>query len=245
MILAKFAARAHDAGSAISLLRGDCCLLMVPELPLLNRPVPNRLVDDPPRELEEMHEESQSGDVHAHAEEGMRWYVLKVQSNREKSIRDSLVRRIKREGLEDKFGDIIIPTEKVKEAKGGKTRVTERKLYPGYIMVQMILNDETWYLVRDTSGVGDFTGSAGKPSPMDQAEIDQMLGKKVNAEVEPQKIKINLARSDAVKIKEGTFESFEGTVEAIDEEHGKITVLIEIFGRSTPVELEYWQAEKV
>lgn len=194
----------------------------------------------------EMDEELSSAETHAVAhEEGMRWYVLKVQSNREKSIRDSLVRRIKREGLEDKFGDIIIPTEKVKEAKGGKTRVTERKLYPGYIMVQMILNDETWYLVRDTSGVGDFTGSAGKPSPMDQAEIDQMLGKKVNAEVEPQKIKINLARSDAVKIKEGTFESFEGTVEAIDEEHGKITVLIEIFGRSTPVELEYWQAEKV
>jgi transcriptional antiterminator NusG len=250
LILAKFASAAHDAGSAISLLRGDCCLLTVLNLTLLNRAMPNfraptELVADPPRELE-MAEESPSGEIHAVAhEEGMRWYVLKVQSNREKSIRDSLVRRIKREGLEDKFGDIIIPTEKVKEAKGGKTRVTERKLYPGYIMVQMILNDETWYLVRDTSGVGDFTGSAGKPSPMDQSEIDQMLGKKVNAEVEPQKIKINLARGDAVKIKEGTFESFEGTVEAIDEEHGKITVLIEIFGRSTPVELEYWQAEKV
>ena len=233
--LAKFAARAHDAGSAISLLRGDCCLLILT----------NELLTGPPRELV-MDEEFPSVEtpVVAH-EEGKRWYVLKVQSNREKSIRDSLVRRIKREGLEDKFGDIIIPTEKVKEAKGGKTRVTERKLYPGYIMVQMILNDETWYLVRDTSGVGDFTGSAGKPSPMDQSEIDQMLGKKVSAEAEPQKIKINLARGDAVKIKEGTFESFEGTVEAIDEEHGKITVLIEIFGRSTPVELEYWQAEKV
>jgi transcription termination/antitermination protein NusG len=179
------------------------------------------------------------------ADDEMRWYVLKVQSNREKSIRDSLLRRIKREGLEDKFGEIIIPTEKVKEAKGGKTRVTERKLYPGYIMVQMVLNEETWYLVHDTSGVGDFTGAAGKPSPMDQSEIDRMLGRKISAEAEPQKIKINLARSDAVKIKEGTFESFEGTVEAIDEEHGKITVLIEIFGRSTPVELEYWQAEKV
>jgi transcriptional antiterminator NusG len=204
---------------------------------------PTQLVAEPPRKLD-MDEESPSAVVPEH-DEGMRWYVLKVQSNREKSIRDSLLRRIKREGLEDKFGEIIIPTEKVKEAKGGKTRVMERKLYPGYIMVQMILNDETWYLVRDTSGVGDFTGSAGKPSPMDQGEIDQMLGKKVSAEVEPQKIKINLARGDAVKIKEGTFESFEGTVEAIDEEHGKITVLIEIFGRSTPVELEYWQAEKV
>jgi transcription termination/antitermination protein NusG len=193
-----------------------------------------------------MDEQSPSAQSNAAVhDDAMRWYVLKVQSNREKSIRDSLLRRIKREGLEEKFGEIIIPTEKVKEAKGGKTRVTERKLYPGYIMIQMILNDETWYLVRDTSGVGDFTGSAGKPSPMDQNEIDRMLGRKISAEAEPQKIKINLARGDAVKIKEGTFESFEGTVETIDEEHGKITVLIEIFGRSTPVELEYWQAEKV
>lgn len=100
------------------------------------------------------------------ASDEMEWFVLKVQSNREKSIRDSLLRRIKREGLEHKFGEVIIPTEKVKETKGGKTRVTERKLYPGYIMIHMILNDETWYLVRDTSGVGDFTGAAGKPIPM-------------------------------------------------------------------------------
>src|ERR1700685_579573 len=113
------------------------------------------------------------------ADDEMRWYVLKVQSNREKSIRDSLLRRIKREGLEDKFGEIIIPTEKGKEAKGGKTRVTERKLYPGYIMVQMILNDETWYLVRDTSGVGDFTGSAGKARPTGHSEIDHKLREKM------------------------------------------------------------------
>src|SRR5579872_1037118 len=123
--------------------------------------------------------------VNADGEEPLRWYVLKVQSNREKSIRDNILRRVRREGLEKFFGEIIIPTEKVAETKGGKKRITERKLYPGYIMVQMILNDETWYLVRDTSGVGDFTGSAGKPSPMDQSEIDQMLGKKVTAEAEP------------------------------------------------------------
>lgn len=173
------------------------------------------------------------------------WFVLKVQSNREKSIRDSLLRRIKREGLEERFGEVIIPTEKVKETKAGKTRVMERKLYPGYIMINMVLDDETWYLVRDTSGVGDFTGAAGKPIAMRVEEIDRMLGRQIDSVVEPAKIKIDLATGDAVKIKEGTFESFEGTIDKIDEEHGKITVLIEIFSRSTPVELEYWQVEKV
>ena len=179
------------------------------------------------------------------APEGMQWYVLKVQSNREKSIRDSLVRRVKREGLEDFFGEIIIPTEKVVDTKGGKKRVSERKLYPGYIMVQLILNDDTWYLVRDTSGIGDFTGAAGKPIPMHEDEIKRMLGLEETKEAEPAKIKIDLAPGETVKIKDGTFESFEGSVEAIDEASGKITVLIEIFGRSTPVELEYWQVEKV
>jgi transcriptional antiterminator NusG len=182
------------------------------------------------------------------------WYVLKVQSNREKSIRDTLIRRIKREGLEEHFGqaddgeiEVIIPTERVAETKGGKKRITNRKLYPGYIMVHMELNDDTWYLVRDTSGVGDFTGAAGKPIAMLPAEVERMLGdaKADEGEEKEAKVKIDLSRGEAVKIKEGAFESFEGTIEEIDEEHGKITVLIEIFGRSTPVELEYWEVEKV
>ena len=176
---------------------------------------------------------------------GMEWFVLKVQSNRERSIRDSLVRRIKREGLEDSFGEIIIPTEKVKETKAGKTRVTERKMYPGYIMIQMILTDETWYLVRDTSGVGDFTGAAGKPIPMSDEEINRMLRRESTKEVAPTTVKIDFSIGETVKIKEGPFENFEGSIEAIDEASGRITVLVEIFGRSTPTELEYWQVERV
>ncbi|MCG6156729.1 transcription termination/antitermination protein NusG [Rubinisphaera margarita] len=175
----------------------------------------------------------------------MRWYVLKVQSNRERTIRDSLLRRIKRDHLDEYFGEIIIPTEKVVETKSGKKRVREQRLYPGYVMVQMILNDESWYLVRDTSGVGDFTGAAGKPIPMKDEEIERMLGQEETKEEEPAKVKINLAEGDTVKINEGTFESFEGSVEAIDDTSGKISVLIEIFGRPTPVELEHWQVEKI
>lgn len=177
---------------------------------------------------------------------GRQWYVLKVQSNREKSIRDSLVRRIRQEGLEEFFGEIVIPTEKIVETKSGKKKVTEQKLYPGYLMVQMDLNDDTWYLVRSTGGVGDFTGSAGKPIPMQDHEIQRMLGRQEGKKEEgPLKVKVDFQSGDHVKIKEGAFESFEGTIEAIDEANGKITVLIQIFGRPTPVDLEYWQVERV
>lgn len=175
----------------------------------------------------------------------MLWYVLKVQSNREKSIRENLQRRIKRDGLDEYFGEITIPTEVVMETKGGKKKKVERKLYHGYIMIQMVLNEETWYLVRETSGVGDFTGAARQPQPMQDHEIARMLGSQSAKSTEPAKVKIDFQRGDTVKIKEGTFESFEGSVDAIDEASGRVTVLIEIFGRSTPVELEYWQVETV
>lgn len=173
----------------------------------------------------------------------LKWYVLKVQTNREKSIREALQRRINRDGMEASFGQIVIATEKVMETKSGKKRVLERKLYPGYLFIQMILDDETWYLVRDTSGVGDFTGAGGVPTPMEDEEINRLI-RQEEAVHEPAKIKIPLSRGDVVKIKEGTFENFEGSVDAIDQDSGKISVLIEIFGRSTPVELEYWQVEK-
>jgi transcriptional antiterminator NusG len=177
-------------------------------------------------------------------ESGLTWYVLKVQTNRENSIRKSLERRIKREGLDEYFGQIIIPTEKIVETKGGKRKVREQKLYPGYIMIQMILNDETWYLVRDTSGVGDFTGAAGKPHPMEESEVERMLGLEEQKEDEPTKVKIEFRVGEVVKINAGPFETFEGEIEAIDETTGKISVLIEIFGRPTPVELEYHEVER-
>ncbi len=177
----------------------------------------------------------------------LKWYVLKVQTNRENSIRNSLERRIKREGLEEFFGQIIIPTEKVAETRGGKKRIREQKLYPGYIMIQLILNDDTWYLVRDTTGVGDFTGSAGEPHPMETHEVERMLGLEEQKETEgdaPTRVRIDFKVGEVVKIKTGAFESFEGAIDAIDETTGKISVLIEIFGRPTPVELEYHEVER-
>lgn len=196
-------------------------------------------------ETDESEETATAENEAAGEEAGMQWYVLKVQSNREKSIKQALERRIRREGLEDYFGEIIIPTEKVVETKGGRKRIVERKLYPGYIMIQMKLTDDTWYLVRGTNGVGDFTGAAGKPIAMEEQEIERMLGKEREREVEPAKVKIDLSLGEMVKIKGGGFDSFEGTIDAIDEASGKITVLVEIFGRSTPVQLEHSQVERI
>ena len=180
----------------------------------------------------------------------LQWYVLKVQSNREKSIKDALIRRIKRDGLEDHFGEIHIPVEKVVETKDGKRRVREQKLFPGYMMIHMCLNDETWYLVRDTGGVGDFTGSAGRPSAMPESEIKKMLGPGTvveGEEVRPSErpvMRFSVGEGDLVKVKTGAFQGFEGTVEKLDETTGKVKVVCQVFGRPTEVELDHHQVEK-
>lgn len=175
----------------------------------------------------------------------MDWYILKVQSNREESIREGLRRRIAIAGYEHYFGDIIIPMEKVTEVKGGKKRTYKRKLYPGYLMVQMEINEDTWFLVRETPGIGDFAGAGGHPTPMNPREVQAILAKQEEKPDQQEKVKINFRIGDRVKIREGTFESFEGEVSNIDETNGRVTVLINIFGRSTPVDIEYWQIEAV
>ncbi len=173
----------------------------------------------------------------------MDWYILKVQSNRERSIAEALERKIAIEGLSRYFDQVIVPTEKVTEFKGGKKKVVERKLYPGYIVVHMHINDDTWFAVRETSGVGDFTGAGGKPTPMLASEVSRIVQTEAEEAAESPKLDIKFASGDKVKVKEGNFESFEGEVGTIDEASGRVTVMINIFGRSTPVELEYWQIE--
>jgi len=176
------------------------------------------------------------------------WYILKVQVNREESIRDALKRRVKIEGLERFFGDIVVPTEDIAEfTKTGKRRIVKRKLYPGYIMVSMAINDDTWFLVRETPGIGDFTGSAGKPTPMEPQEVERILnlGGADDSSDTQVKTAIPFKMGDRVRVKEGYFQNFEGDVESVDEANGRVTVMINIFGRSTPVELEHWQVEAV
>ena len=179
----------------------------------------------------------------------MQWYILKIQVNRESSICEALQRRVKVSGLDRYFGEILVPTEDVREfTKAGKQRTVKRKLYPGYIVVEMALNEETWFLVRETPGIGDFTGSAGKPAALSQAEVDRIIRTTKPEDVgeEPSvKIGIKFKIGDRIRVKEGYFQNFEGDVETIDESNGRITVMINIFGRPTPVELDHWQVESV
>jgi transcriptional antiterminator NusG len=175
------------------------------------------------------------------------WYVLKVQSSREDTIRDALVRRVKMLALDRFFGKIVVPTEKITEIRNNKKRIVERKTYPGYIMIEMELNEKTWFLVRETPGVGDFVGAHGTPTKMTDAEVNQMLGQETakTEDAVPAKVRIDVERGDRVKIKDGPFENFEGTVEEVIEGRGLVKVMLIIFNRPTPVDLEYWQVERI
>jgi len=203
--------------------------------------------EDAAEEIEEEAPETNKGPVYLAPPDDdeihMDWYILKVQSNRERSIAEALERKIAIEGLSRYFDQVIVPTEKVTEFKGGKKKVVERKLYPGYIVVHMHINDDTWFAVRETSGVGDFTGAGGKPTPMLASEVSRIVQTEDEETTESPKLDIKFSSGDKVKVKEGNFESFEGEVGSIDEASGRVTVMINIFGRSTPVELEYWQIE--
>lgn len=175
----------------------------------------------------------------------MSWYAIKVQSNREDSIKDAIVRNIKIKGLERQIGEIIVPTEKLYETKGGKKRVTLKKLFPGYIMIFLELNNDVWSAIREVPGVGDFLGSGGKPVAMTEEDVAKMIGHKEEVDAAPPRLKINFQKGDRVKINEGTFENFEGDVDELYEGKGIVKVMIQIFGRPTPVEVHYWQVEPV
>lgn len=187
-------------------------------------------------------DDAPSGDIE------MDWYILKVAFNREDSIADALRKKIAMEGMEEYFGDVVVPSEDIATfTRDGKKRITKRKLLPGYIMARMAINDDTWFLVRETGGISDFTGSAGKPMPMDPADVDRFINRPIAEDEEeaPIKTAIPFKVGDRVRVKEGNFENQEGDVDAVDEANGRITVIINIFGRSVPMELDHWQVEPV
>jgi len=185
------------------------------------------------------------------ADELMQWYVLKVQSNREDSIADAIKRRLKIAAVDPHVGEVVVPTEKVLEIKDGKKRVVKRKFYPGYIMLKMELTDDVWFVIRDTPGVGHFLGAAEKPLPMTAQDVERMLGRTVSAEAESTvkeaapRPAIEFVKGDRVVIREGPFENFEGDVEEVNEDKGTVRVMIQIFGRPTPVDVKYWEVGKV
>ena len=182
---------------------------------------------------------------------GMSWYVLRVASNKEEKVRDTLMRKVSIEDLALRVGRVLVPTVKEKKVKAGVVRLVDRKLYPGYVFVEMAceedgsVTEDVWFLIKETSGVGDFIGSGGKPTSMPEHDVVQMLAACSKAEEEPTLSGLNIQKGDQVKITDGAFESYEGEVDAVDERRGMVNVIINIFGRATPVEVGYWQLEKV
>lgn len=182
---------------------------------------------------------------------GMQWYVLRVASNREDQVRDALERKIKIEDLGKHVGRVLVPTQKEKRMRGGRARVYYLKLYPGYVFVEMAteadgsVSESVWFMVKETSGVGDFISSGGKPSPMSMAEVEEMLAAVIKPDDQPTLANVRFKKGDKVKIQEGPFENFEGTVDEINSQKGTVRVIVSIFGRATPIDMEYWQVEPV
>jgi transcriptional antiterminator NusG len=192
--------------------------------------------------------------VEAAAEEplitpGMNWFVLRVASNKEDSVKETLLRKVAIEGLKDRVNRILVPTEKQKTVKGGKSKIVEKKLYPGYVFVEMRLEpdgripQDVFFLIKETTGVGDFIGTAGRPSPMSISEIEKMIFHSRPAEQTPQ-VKVEFAKGDRVKIIDGPFESMDGKVDEVMPDHGKVRVIATVFGRDTPIDMELWQIQK-
>ena len=177
-------------------------------------------------------------------DERKKWYVVHAYSGFEKSVQRALIERIKRSEMQDQFGQILVPVEEVVEMKNGAKAITERKFFPGYVLVEMDMTDETWHLVKSTPKVTGFVGgTAIRPTPISQKEVDAILHQ-VQEGVEKPRPKVLFEVGEAVRVKEGPFTDFNGNVEDVNYEKSKLRVSVTIFGRSTPVELDFGQVEK-
>ena len=173
-----------------------------------------------------------------------RWYVVHAYSGFEKSVQRALVDRIQRAGMEDLFGRILVPVEEVVEMRGGQKSISERKFFPGYVLVEMEMNDDTWHLVKNTAKVTGFVGgTATKPTPISEKEVDKIM-QQMQEGVEKPRPKVLFEIGEVVRVKEGPFTDFHGSVEDVNYEKSKLRVSVTIFGRATPVELEFGQVEK-
>jgi len=176
------------------------------------------------------------------------WFVLRVQSNREEEVRDNLDRAIRLAQKEDQIPTVFVPTQTVTEIRGGKRQQVERKLFPGYVMIEVETDQSghvpqaLWYLIRETSGVGDFIGGED-PWPLREEEVNRLLGQAEEKKEEAPVLKIEFKEGDMVEVKDGPFHDMKGQVEEINPASGRVKVVINVFNRATPVELDYWQVE--
>ena len=174
----------------------------------------------------------------------LRWYIVHAYSGMEKAVERNITERINRAGMQNKFGRILVPTEEVVEMRNGKRKTTERRLFPGYVFVEMVMEDDTWHLVKHTSKVTGFVGGAkNRPAPISEAEIQKIVDQVQEGSGKPRH-KIEFMVGELVRVKEGPFTDFNGSVEEVNYEKSRLRVSVAIFGRSTPVELEFSQVEK-
>jgi transcriptional antiterminator NusG len=173
-----------------------------------------------------------------------RWYVVHVYSGMEKSVHKAMLERIERAGLQNYFGQVLVPSEEVIESKGGQKSISERRIFPGYVLVEMDLTDETWHVIKSTPRVTGFLGGSGnRPSPISDKEVAKILSQ-MEEGVERPRPKVLFEVGEMVRVKEGPFADFNGNVEEVNYEKSKVRVSVAIFGRSTPVELDFSQVEK-
>ena len=174
----------------------------------------------------------------------LRWYIVHAYSGMEKVVERNIVERIARSGMDTKFGRILVPTEEVVEVKNGQRKTTERRLFPGYVFVEMVMDDDTWHLVKHTSKVTGFVGGAkNRPAPISEEEVQKIVNQMQEGTEKPRH-KVEFIVGEFVRVKEGPFTDFNGSVEDVNYEKSKVRVSVMIFGRSTPVELEFSQIEK-
>jgi transcriptional antiterminator NusG len=174
----------------------------------------------------------------------LRWYVVHAYSGMEKAVERNIIERITRAGMQDKFGRILVPMEEVVEIKNGQKKTTERKFFPGYVLVEMVMDDDTWHLVKHTNKVTGFVGGAkNRPAPISEAEVMKIVNQMQEGTDKPRH-KVEFVVGEFVRVKEGPFTDFNGSVEDVNYEKSKVRVAVTIFGRSTPVELEFSQIEK-
>jgi len=174
-----------------------------------------------------------------------KWYVIHTQTGYEERVKANLEKKLKQEPEGNELNNqVIVPKEQVAEIKGGKKKISQRKFFPGYILVEMELNDKSWYFIKRTPGVTGFVGPHSRPTPLTDAEVKNILKQSETTKAKPIP-KVTFEKGEAIRVKEGPFYNFNGVVEEVNHEKGKVKVSISIFGRATPVELEMWQVEKV
>lgn len=173
-----------------------------------------------------------------------KWYVIHAQTGSEEKVKSSIERRVEANNMKDLIAQVLIPTEQVSEVKEGKKKISQRKFFPGYMLVEMEMTDETWYLVKNTPGVTGFIGERAKPVALKEEEVQTILKQTEERKVKPAP-KVIFEKGESVRVTDGPFTNFNGVIEEINPDKGKLKVSVTIFGRSTPVELEYWQVEKL